>query len=290
MTARGQGGAPPLISIVVPTRNSEAVLAQALQSLVEQTFRDFELIVSDGASADGTLAMAERFATALPCLRVDSRPDTGVYDAINRGVRLSRGVWFLVLGSDDRLHSSQTLSAVAANLQSAGSAQMVYGDVRMMATNHSGVPPGGRFAGALPLQRLFSANMCQQSVFYRRALFDTLGGFDERYRLYADWAFNIRAAFEAPTQWIDVVVADYAATGMSANTVDRVFLDDMPRLIRAEFMRRPNRRDLWSLQRRVKHDANALRKKGQWGSALSYFASYLQLLMLRVPALLRGTT
>lgn len=288
MTAAGLGSAPPLISIVVPTFNSGAVLVPALESLSKQTFRDFELIVSDGASADGTLAMVERFSSALPSLRVESRPDAGVYDAINRGVRLSRGAWFLVLGSDDRLHSSETLATVATYLHSADSAQMVYGDVRMMAANHSGVPPGGRFAGPLPLQRLFSANMCQQSVFYRRGLFDTLGGFDERYRLYADWAFNIRAAFEAPTQWIDVVVADYAATGMSANAVDRVFLDHMPGLIRAEFMRRPGRRDLWPLQRRLKHDANALRKKGRLGLALSYLASYLQLLMLRVPVLLRG--
>jgi glycosyltransferase involved in cell wall biosynthesis len=278
-----------MISVVVPTWNSEGALPQALQSLAEQTFRDFEVILSDGASVDGTLAVAERFKTALPQLHVDSRLDTGVYDAINRGVRLSCGTWFLVLGSDDCLHASTTLAAVADHLLAAGPAQMIYGDVRMMAANHSGVPSGGRFAGPLPLQRLFAANMCQQSVFYRRTLFETLGGFDERYRLYADWAFNIRAAFESSTQWIDVVVADYAATGMSANAVDRVFIDDMPELIRAEFMRRPHQRALWPLQRRVKHDANAFRKVGRWGLAFSYFGSYLRLLMQRLPALLRGS-
>jgi glycosyltransferase involved in cell wall biosynthesis len=283
MVAGEPGGVRPLISVVIPTWNSEAVLPLALQSLCEQSFRDFELIVSDGASADGSLAVVERFAAALPGLRVDSRPDKGVYDAINRGVRLANGDWFLVLGSDDRLHASDTLALVAIHLKSAGEAQVVYGDVRMMVANHSGVPPGGRFAGAVPLQRLFGANMCQQSVFYRRELFDTLGGFDERYRLYADWAFNIRAAFEAPTRWIDVVVSDYAATGMSANSVDQVFIDDMPGLIRAEFMRRPGQRELWPLQRRVRHDANAFRKKGEWGQALGFLASYFGLLVRRLP-------
>ncbi len=268
--------------------NSAGVLADSLGSLANQTFCDFEVIVSDGSSKDETLVIAESLASALPALLIDSRPDTGVYDAINRGVRVARGEWFLVLGSDDRIHSAGTLATVAAHLLAESSAVMVYGDVRMMAPNHSGVPSGARFAGPLPLQRLFSTNMCQQSVFYRRSLFDALGGFDERYRLYADWAFNIRAAFAGPTQWIDVVVADYAATGMSANSVDRIFIDDLPGLIRAELMLRPGQRELWPLQRRIKHDANTLRKKGQWGPALSYLGSYLRLLMLRVPTLLRG--
>jgi glycosyltransferase involved in cell wall biosynthesis len=289
MVAPEPGRVRPLISVVVPTWNSESVLPQALKSLAEQTFLDFEVIISDGASSDGTLNVAAGFAAALAHLRVDSRPDTGIYDAINRGVRLSSGEWFLVLGSDDRLHASDTLAAVAMHLQSAGPVQMVYGDVRMMAPNQSGVPPGGRLAGAMPLSRLFYSNICQQSIFYRRKLFDELGGFNERYRLYADWDFNIRAAFEAPTQWIDVVVADYAANGISATSVDQRFLDDMPKLVLAEFMRRPGQKLLWPLQRRVRHDANVLRKKGEWRLALSHLASYLHLLMLRIPTLLKGT-
>ncbi|MBC7992745.1 MAG: glycosyltransferase [Rhizobacter sp.] len=288
MVAAEMGMSRPLISVVVPTWNTASVLPQALRSLSEQTFVDFEVIVSDGASSDGTLGVAEKFAGALAHLQIDSRPDTGVYDAINRGVRLSSGQWFMVLGSDDRLHSRDTLAAVAQELLAAGPVQMVYGDVCMMAPNRSGIPPGGRFAGPMPLSRLFSSNICQQSVFYRRKLFDRLGGFNERYRLYADWDFNIRAAFEAPTQWIDLVVADYAATGMSASAVDQSFIDDMHELILREFMRRSGQRTLWPLQRRVRHDANVLRKRGQWGLALSHLASYLHLLVLRVPNLLKG--
>jgi len=106
------GAARPLVSVVVPTMNSEAVLGGALQSLAGQVFRDFEVIVSDGASRDGTLALARQAAPAMPALVVDSRPDRGVYDAINRGVALARGDWVLVLGSDDRLHAPDTLAQV----------------------------------------------------------------------------------------------------------------------------------------------------------------------------------
>lgn len=282
----GRATAPPLVSIVVPTMNSASLLADALQSLAEQSCRDFEVIVSDGASTDATVAIAQRFAASLPALRVDSRRDSGVYDAINRGVALAHGEWFLVLGSDDSFHSADTLATVAAHLRGEGSAQMVYGDVRMMAINQCGVAPGGRFAGPMPLKRLLVANVCQQAIFYRRSLFDELGGFDMRYRLYADWAFNLRAAFRGPTRWIDVVVADYAATGMSATATDAAFLKDLPELIRHELLRRPAQRALWPLQRRVLRDADVLRRRGHWGAAFTYLGSYLRLLALRVPSLL----
>lgn len=288
MTAPAGAERPPLVSIVLPTWNSADVLADALESLAEQTCRDFEVIVSDGASTDGTLAIAQRFAANLPALHLDSRRDSGVYDAINRGVALARGEWFLVLGSDDRLHSPDTLAVVTAHLRGEGSAQMVYGDVRMMAINQCGVAPGERFAGPMPLTRLLGANVCQQAIFYKRSLFDALGGFDLRYRLYADWAFNLRAAFRAPTRWIDVVIADYAATGMSATATDAVFMADLPELVRQEFLAHAGRRALWPLQRRVLRQADVLRRRGQWRPALTFIGTYLRLLALRIPTLLRN--
>lgn len=274
--------AGPLLSLVVPTMNSQALLGAALQSIAGQTWRGFEVIVSDGASSDGTVALARSFADRVPALRIDSRPDRGVYDAINRGVALSHGEWFLVLGSDDQLHAPDTLERVAAHLQAAGDALMVYGDVRMMAANQTGVPAGGRFAGPMPLQRWFVANVCQQAIFYRRTLFDTLGGFELRYRLYADWAFNLRAAFIAPPRWIDVIVSDYAATGMSASASDAVFIAEMPELIRSEFARRPGQRELWPFQRRLLRDADAARRRGEWTRALACVGTYLLLLLKRL--------
>lgn len=279
--------ATPLISVIVPTMNSAADLGSALQSLAAQSFRNFEVIVSDGASKDATCAIAASFSSALPRLRVDSRPDTGVYDAINRGVSLAHGAWFLVLGSDDRLHAPATLAEVATHLRREREAQMVYGDVCMMAHNRYGVPVGGRYVGALSLQRFFETNACQQSIFYRRGLFDALGGFDLRYRLCADWAFNLRAEFKVPGRWIDVVVSDYAATGMSANGSDDIFMADLSELIRAGFADNLEQRANWPLQHRVLRDANRFRRKGQWRQAWVFFRTYLRLMGHRIATLLR---
>jgi glycosyltransferase involved in cell wall biosynthesis len=159
----------PLISVVIPTFRSATLLPGALDSLARQLWRGFEVIVSDGASDDGTPELARAYAGSLPALRVDSRPDSGVYDAINRGVAQARGEWVLVLGSDDRLHANDTLARVAPLLQST-TAEWVHGDVRMMAASPDGVAAGGRYAGPMPLARLLKANICQQAIFYRRRL------------------------------------------------------------------------------------------------------------------------
>lgn len=281
-------GSPPLLSIVIPTMNSAAVLPAALRSLAQQTWQEFEIIISDGMSTDASLAIASEFQSELPCLRIDSRPDSGVYDAINRGVALSLGEWFLVLGSDDRLHASDTLASVVPHLLAGDSAQLVYGDVRMMAVNKC-VAPGARYAGPLSLRRMFRTNICQQSIFYRRGLFDTLGGFDLRYKLFADWDFNLRAFFRVPVRWIDVVVADYAATGMSADGTDPAFMDALPGIIRDELTNRVGERELWSLHHHLLRDANWMRRRGQPKKAWSLLGSYLRLMVGRMAVLVRRT-
>jgi glycosyltransferase involved in cell wall biosynthesis len=271
----GPTAAFPLISVVIPTFRSAALLPAALDSLAAQTWRDFEVVLSDGGSDDGTIAVAEARAAALPALRIDSRRDAGVYDAINRGFEQARGEWVLVLGSDDRLHAADTLERAAAALR-ASAAEWVHGDVRMMADGPDGVPAGGRYAGPMPLARLLKANICQQAIFYRRRLWQRLGGFEPRYRLWADWVFNLRAAFEAPPQWIDLVVADYAATGMSARASDTVLQAELPELIRREFAARAGDAALKPLARHLLRQADALRRRGRWREALRQIGTWLR--------------
>jgi glycosyltransferase involved in cell wall biosynthesis len=272
--------AKPLVSFIVPTFDSQAHLPRALQSLTDQTCRDFEVVISDGASLDDTLLVAQELTARLPSLTIDSRPDEGVYDAINRGIALARGEWVLVLGSDDRLHAPDTLATIAAILQ-ATKAGVVYGDVIVMGPSQLGVPAGGRYAGPMPLERLLSANVCQQAMFYRRALFAELGQFNLRYRVWADWDFNLRAAFHAPMQWVDVVVSDYSTSGMSSSSSDAVFGAELPELIRRELAGRPYDRRLWPLQRRLRRQARELQRCGNWSDAWRQWATYAVLIAKR---------
>ena len=91
-----------LISIITATYNSEDTIEELIGSLKNQTDLNFEWIICDGCSTDKTVHLLER--TDLPfTLIIDSRTDFGIYDAINRGIKISSGQYYLTVGSDDLL-------------------------------------------------------------------------------------------------------------------------------------------------------------------------------------------
>jgi glycosyltransferase involved in cell wall biosynthesis len=214
-SAVGPGGVnveplSPLFSLIVPTLNVAATLRSCLSSIAEQTFTDFEVVVVDGGSIDETPAILASFAATLgDRLTLLRGEDDGVYPAMNRGVGHARGEWLLFLGADDTLAAGDTLAEVAAFLRGAGPVDLVYGDVVLRSSS-------ARDGGAFDLDRLlFERNLCHQAVCYRRALFATIGPYNPRYRIWADWDFNIRC-FANPalvTRHMDIVVANYNDTG-----------------------------------------------------------------------------
>ena len=187
-----------------------SALEFCLASLEGQTWTAFEVVLVDGGSTDKTLEIVSAFTRKLgPRLVVHSNKDEGVYHAMNRGVRLATGEWLLFLGADDALANKETLSEVAAFLQENRDSQLVYGDVVLRSN-------GARDGGDFDLDRLlFERNLCHQAVFYRRELFAGIGPYNPRYRIWADWDFNIRC-FGNPalvTRHMDIVVANYNDTG-----------------------------------------------------------------------------
>jgi glycosyltransferase involved in cell wall biosynthesis len=215
-----------MFSIIVPTLNAGTTLRVCLDSITRQTCRDFELVVVDGGSTDGTLDIANSFAPNLGArLKIHCGTDRGAYDAMNRGVGLATGTWLLFLGGDDDLYEADTLAWVAAFIGEHEPSDLVYGDVIMRSTSY-------RYGGAFDLDRLlFKKNICHQSIFYRRELFDSIGPYNLRYRVFADWDFNIRC-FSNPalvTRHMGVVVARYNdMAGLSNTVVDKEFIKRLP--------------------------------------------------------------
>ncbi|OCB34052.1 glycosyltransferase family 2 protein [Mycobacterium parascrofulaceum] len=215
----------PMFSIVVPTFNAAATLRACLDSLVRQTCDDFEVILVDGESTDGTLGVAGSHADQLRGrMVVHCGPDRGAYDAMNHGIGMAKGQWLLFLGADDTLYEAETLENVAVFINECGYSDLVYGDVILCST-------GSRLGGAFDLDRLlFETNICHQAIFYRKELFAGIGPYNLRYRLWADWDFNIRC-FSNPaliTRYMSVVVAKYNdVTGLSVSE-DKEFKKRLP--------------------------------------------------------------
>jgi glycosyltransferase involved in cell wall biosynthesis len=213
-----------LLTVIIPTRAAGAHIDDCLESLRRQTFQQFEVCIIDAQSADDTVKKVQAFAGKLGvALQCRSEPDSGVYDAMNKGIEHSTGEWLYFLGADDVMHDAEVFADVAKVLASSD-ADIVYGDE---IKKSSGVRYGGEFT----LDRLlFECNVCHQAVFYRRSLFDKLGGYNLRYPIWADWEFNIRC-FRHPDmrpRWMDRVIAVYNDASGISREEDPVFRKELP--------------------------------------------------------------
>lgn len=91
----------PSISIITATFNVGHILPNLIASLKQQTDQDFEWVVADGGSTDNTLNLLDEAKQSLSHVIIDSRPDFGIYDALNRAIRIAKGDYYLVAGADD---------------------------------------------------------------------------------------------------------------------------------------------------------------------------------------------
>jgi glycosyltransferase involved in cell wall biosynthesis len=178
------------ISVITAVRNNRATLADALDSALAQDHSDLELIVIDGASTDGTLDVARRYAGRLA--QMVSEPDGGLYHALNKGLRLATGEAVGFLHADDRFADDRVLSRIAAALADPA-VDACYGDLLYVRQDDPRRVVRCWRAGEYHRQRLARGWMPPHPTFYaRRAVYQRLGGFDLRYRIAADYDCLLR--------------------------------------------------------------------------------------------------
>lgn len=186
----------PLLTIVTVCRNSARTIGETLSSV--DPFLDdpngVEHLIVDGVSTDGTLTLVA--SHARPARRLISEPDTGLYDAMNKGLRQARGdyVWFL--NSDDYLHPSlsATWSAMLSVLQERRPPVLI-GEIEMFKETSAGIAPTRYWRAPRDLgqARRFGWHPPHPAFIARRELLARLGGFDETKRIAADFKLMTQA-------------------------------------------------------------------------------------------------
>lgn len=183
----------PRISIITVCFNAQDVIEKTLRSVVSQTYDNLEYVIVDGASKDGTMAIVERYRDRIErCGRIVSEPDKGLYDAMNKGVRLATGEWFLLLNCDDIFVDEHVVADVAAFIEAHPEADIVYGNTEQ-------VWEYGTILSA-PTEAYRNHKMCisPQATFVRTAL-HLAHPFDLRYRYAADFEQSTSFALEGRT-------------------------------------------------------------------------------------------
>ena len=202
----------PRISIIIPCYNAENLLSGCLDAILAQEYDNKEVIIVDGASADGTLEIIKRYSAKNACIRWVSEKDRGVYDAMNKGVALATGEWLYFSGADDSFYDAKVL----AGIFSAGPASrsdIVYGNVEFKYSKRV-------YDGSYRLRKiLFESNICHQAIFYRKEVFEKVGLYDIACEVYADRDFNIRCFLQKGVRitFVDRIIALYnERDGLSA--------------------------------------------------------------------------
>ncbi len=205
-------------SIITICYNASATIERTLRSVTGQTWTDREYIIVDGASKDSTLEIISRYRDKVDILV--SEPDKGLYDAMNKGLKLATGNYVIFMNAGDRFHEDSTLEQIAAQVQQLDKLPgVIYGNTAL--TNMAGEIYGMRRLS--PPERLnwksFKNGMliCHQAFYARR---DIAEPYDLSYRFSADVDWCIRVMKKADTLHnTHLVVADYLEDG-SGVTID----------------------------------------------------------------------
>jgi GT2 family glycosyltransferase len=180
--------APLTFSIVTPTFNSRGTLGETIRSVSEQQFTDWEHVVVDGASSDGTVDLLR----SHPHLKWVSEKDEGHYHAMNKGIAMAQGEWILILNADDCLRAG-ALAAVAAAIERHPQWDALFGDVVFVDATGQTIYLR-REAGYDYKVLLYGLDyICHQTLFVRKATYNRIGVYRHKDFLNAaDYEFKLR--------------------------------------------------------------------------------------------------
>lgn len=201
------------ISVITVCYNAAETIEKTIQSVLGQTYRDIEYIIIDGGSTDGTIDVIRKYADKIAYWT--SEPDKGIYDAMNKGIRVATGEWINFMNSGDYFSSDAVVENIFQKNSYAG-VDVVYGNTWMKYAK------GISFAKVKKIDYMQKGMpFCHQSSFVRR---DAIGQFDTNYRIAADYHFFYMSYLEKGTgtfRYIDMPVAVFdARDGVSANVIN----------------------------------------------------------------------
>lgn len=201
----------PLISIITITYNAEKELPVTMDSVMSQSYDNFEHLIIDGASTDRTLEIARKNGDA----RIMSEKDNGLYDAMNKGLDLARGKYVLFLNAGDSFRTSDTLALYAEEAEK--DRDIIYADTMIVNSDGDDIGPRHYSAPLLLTHDSFSKGMliCHQAFMVKKEIAPQ---YDLQYRFSADYDWTIKCIRNTdPEKCINLntVAINYLSDGMT---------------------------------------------------------------------------
>ena len=207
-----------MVSVVCVTRDAALTLPALLKSVRDQKSTNFELVIVDGASTDGTIDILRNNDDIIDFWI--SKPDHGIYDAMNNAMQYVKGEWVLFLGADDLL-----LDGFAGIFNHLSDQHTIYyGNLLFY---------GKQFNKVYDDYYLTKLNFCQQAVFYPVSVFKKYS-FDVRYKVYADYLFNLECWKDPQLNFrhVNYTIAWFSDGGFSSYEKDHLFEQQRDRIFK----------------------------------------------------------
>lgn len=203
------------ISIITVCLNAKDTIENTFLSVFNQTYKNFELIVIDGGSTDSTLEVIDKYKGISHFV---SEPDSGIYDAMNKGIKLASGDFIFFLNANDVFYDENVLENAVSASKNNPQAKILFGDVEYISEDKK-TSQIIRFNNIKDDFSLILGNICHQSIFYHKSLFEGFGLYSNQFKIYSDWDFNIKCLVENKVQalYLPLIISKFQLGGICSS-------------------------------------------------------------------------
>ena len=209
------------LSIISINRNNAGGLRKTIESVLAQTYRDIEYIIIDGASTDNSVDVIRASALQAEGLAMKwiSEKDNGIYNAMDKGIKMATGEYIQILNSGDILAAPNVTERMLAAMPDG--VDILYGNmVKYDYTSNKIIGKSGEVEYSL--RQYYSGTLNHDCCYIRRDLFETYGLYDENLRIVSDWKWFLQAIGLGHLKpvYVDIDVTIFDASGISETNMD----------------------------------------------------------------------
>lgn len=182
----------PKVSIITVCLNCEKYFEDAIKSAYEQTYQNIEYIIIDGGSTDGSIKIFNKYKNRIDKLIMEK--DNGIFDAMNKGIKLATGEIIYFLNSDDKFYDNKVVEKVVTAFEDNKKADFIYGNLMVFdpVTSTSYIE---RYPEKISRSLFLKKTIGHPASFFRSDCFQKVGYFDESYKIASDYEWYLRAIF-----------------------------------------------------------------------------------------------
>lgn len=202
----------PKISVITISYNNREGLEKTLKSVTSQDYKDFEYIVIDGGSNDGSKEILEKYSDKISYWV--SEPDKGIYNAMNKGIEAANGEYLLFLNSGDKFYTENSISISSEYLKNE---DLVYFDLEIVENETSSYIK--KYPSELSLYYFYYEALPHPATFIKKSAFERFGLYDENLKIVSDWKWFMLSicTHQCTFKHIDKILSTFYLDGISSN-------------------------------------------------------------------------